>query len=129
MMVPVEFHLDNLKISSQLEEKIRSHFAKWTKGHHDISNFYLSVKQLSGGKSVNQYEAKVIIYHRPDHIIVTHKSAGIPEAVSAAVRSAERHLRETRKLFKDKRRRASSNNNIEANTNSIEAETDNISDL
>lgn len=106
MTVPIEFYLDNLKITRQIENKVRAHFEDWTRGHHDIKNIYISLKQVSGKKSVHEYEAKVVIYHTPEHIIVTHRSLGIPETLTAVIHSAERQLRETRKLYKDRRRRA-----------------------
>ena len=106
MTVPIEFYLENLKISQQLEDKIRSHFEDWTDGHHDITNIYLSLKQVSGKKSVHDCEAKVVLYHRPDHIIVKHRAPGIPEALTAVVHAAERKLRDTRKQYKDRRKRA-----------------------
>ena len=61
MPVPIEFYLDNLKITQQLEDKVRAHFEDWTHGHHDIANIYLSLKQVSGKKSVNDYEAKIVL--------------------------------------------------------------------
>jgi ribosome-associated translation inhibitor RaiA len=106
MSVPIEFHLDNLKISQDLRDKVTQHCDKWTEGHHDISNIYFSVKQVSGKKSVHEYEAKVVLYHRPDHIVVTHRSPGIPEVVTAVIHSVERRIRETRKQYRDKRKRA-----------------------
>ena len=78
MSVPIEFHLDNLKITDDLKNKVKKHCVSWTEGHHDISNIYISVKQVSGKKSVHDYEAKIVLYHRPDHIVVTHRSPGIP---------------------------------------------------
>ena len=106
MSVPVELHLDNLKIASSLKDKLLKRCQTWTDGHHDISNIYISVKQVSGKKSVHDYEAKVVLYHRPDHIVVTHRSPGIPEVLTAVVHSVERRLRETRKLYRDRRKRA-----------------------
>ncbi len=109
MSVPIEFHLDNLKITDSLKNKVEQHCVSWTEGHHDISNIYISVKQVSGKKSIHDYEAKVVLYHRPDHIVVTHRSPGIPEAITAVIHSVERRLRETRKLYRDRRKRAHTN--------------------
>jgi len=106
MTVPIEFYLDNLKISKQLEDKVRARFEDWTHGHHDITNIYISLKQVSGKRSVHDYEAKIVLYHRPDHIVVTHRSPGIPETLTAVIHAAERKLRDTRKLYKDRRKRA-----------------------
>ena len=101
----IEFHLDNVKISQQLEQKVRDRFAVWKRGHHDITQAYVSLKQLSGKKSVHEYEAKIVLYHRPENIVAGHRASQIPEALTGAVQTIERQLRETRSAFRDKRRR------------------------
>ncbi len=102
----IEFHLDNLKISKQLEQKVRDRYKDWARGHHDITNAYFSVKQLSGKKSVHEYEAKIVLYHRPENIVTAFRASTIPEAIKGAVQTTERQLRETRAAYRDKRRRA-----------------------
>lgn len=101
----IEFHLDNLKISKHLEDKVRDRYTEWKRGHHDITNAYVSLKQLSGKKSVHEYEAKIVLYHRPENIVAGHRSPLIPEAVAGAMQTIERQLRETRAAYRDKRRR------------------------
>ncbi len=105
MVNEIEFHLDNLKISKQLEQKVRDRYQDWKRGHHDITNAFISLKQLSGKKSVNVYEAKIVLYHSPENIVAGHRSAAIPEALAGAVQAIERQLREARSTFRDKRRR------------------------
>ncbi len=105
MVNEIEFHLDNLKISKQLEQKVRGHYQDWKRGHHDITNAFISLRQLSGKKSVHEYEAKIVLYHSPDNIVAGHRSGGTPEALAGAVQAIERQLRETRSAFRDKRRR------------------------
>lgn len=105
MTAHIEFHLDNLKISEQLAQKIRSKIDHLARGHHDISSAYVSLKQLSGKKTVHRYEAKIVLYHRPTNLVAAHKSALIPDAVAGAVHAIERQLREHRSSFRDRRRR------------------------
>jgi len=102
----IEFHLDNLKISEQLELKVRNRYKAWRRGHHDITNAYFSLKQLSGKKSVHEYEAKIVLYHRPENIVVTFRAPAIPEAVTGAVQTMDRRVRETRAAYRDKRTKA-----------------------
>jgi len=101
----IEFHLDNLKISQHLEQKVRDRYQDWKRGHHDITKAFISLKQLSGKKSVHEYEAKIVLYHSPDNLVAGHRSAAIPEALAGAVQAIERQLRESRATFRDKRRR------------------------
>lgn len=106
MASEIEFHLDNLKISNQLDQKVRDHYEEWKRGHHDIKNAFVSLKQLSGKKSVHEYEAKIVLYHTPDNIVARHRSSAIPEALHGAIQAIERQLRETRSAFRDRRRKA-----------------------
>ncbi len=106
MASEIEFHLDNLRISNQLHQKVRDHYEEWKRGHHDIKSAFISLKQLSGKKSVHEYEAKIVLYHAPDNIIAGHRSSAIPDALHGAIQATERQLRESRAAFRDRRRRA-----------------------
>ena len=106
MASEIEFHLDNLKISDHLEQKVRDHYDEWKLGHHDIKSAYVSLRQLSGKPSVHEYEAKIVLYHSPDNIVATDRSSAIPEALGGAIHAIERQLRETRASYRDRRRKA-----------------------
>ena len=106
MASEIEFHLDNLKISRQLEQKLRTRYDVWKRGHHDITHAFFSLKQLSGKKSVHEYEAKIVLYHRPENIVAAYRASAIPEAVKGAVQTMERRIRETRATYRDRRMKA-----------------------
>ena len=106
MAINVELHLDHLQISSASQEWIDEKLAKFEEGHHDISGAFLSIKQLSGKPTVHVYEARLVLYHKPDHIVGSHKSSSIPEALQEAFDAAERQLRKARSAAKDRRKRA-----------------------
>ena len=102
----IEFHLDNLKISKQLEEKVRNRYAHWKHGHHDITSAYFSLKQLSGKKSVHEYEAKIVLYHRPENIVAAFRASTIPESITGIVQKMDRQVRESRAIYRDRRMKA-----------------------
>ena len=106
MAINLDLHLDHLKISSDTQIWISNKLDQFEEGHHDISGAHLSVKQMSGKPTVNTYEAKLTLYHKPDHIVGSHKSKSIPSAIQEAVTSAERQLRNSRRVMRDRRRRA-----------------------
>lgn len=120
MTAPIEFHLDNLKISEHLASKVRHRIDTWSRGHHDISSAYVSLRQLSGKKTVHQYEAKIVLYHRPANLVAAHKSSAIPEAMAGAVSAIERQLREHRSSFRDRRKRIQFNPPEEPLTENLE---------
>ena len=109
MAVNLELHLDHLQISPDLQDWIKSSLEKLEEGHRDITGAHMSVKQLSGKPTVNEYEAKLTLYHKPDNIVASYRSRAIPEAVQNAFGSVERQLRKARTAVKDRRRRARKN--------------------
>ena len=106
MAINLDLHLDHLKISSDTQIWISSKLDQFEEGQHDISGAHLSVKQMSGKPTVNTYEAKLTLFHKPDHIVGSHKSKSIPSAIQEAFTSAERQLRNSRRAMRDRRRRA-----------------------
>jgi len=106
MAVNLEFHLDHLQISEDTRSGIQKKLDQLEEGHHDITGAHLSVKQMSGKPTVNEYEAKLTLYHKPENIVGSSRSKSIPEAINDAAGAAERQLRKSRKAIRDRRKRA-----------------------
>lgn len=109
MAINVEIHLDHLQISQNTHFWINEKINRLEEGHHDISGAHLSIKQLSGKPTVNHYEARLILYHKPDHIVGSHKSTSITDAVQEVLTATERQLRKARSTNRDRRKRATGN--------------------
>jgi ribosomal subunit interface protein len=106
MAINVELHLDHLQISEDTKNWIQDRINHLENGYHDITGAYLSVKQLSGKPTVNKYEVKLLLYHKPENIVGSDKSESIPEAIQASFAAAERQLKRARTATKDRRKRA-----------------------
>lgn len=106
MAINLELHLDHLQISEDTREWIDGRLAKLESGRRDITGAHLSVKQMSGKPTVNEYEATLTLYHKPDNISGSEKSSAIPEAIMGAFSSVERQLKKARTAVKDRRKRA-----------------------
>jgi len=106
MAINLELHLDHLQVSDNTHDWITSRLNGLEEGHSDITGAHLSIKQLSGKPTVNEYEAKLTLYHKPDNICGAHKSPLIPEAIQEAYSSVERQLRKQRSAIRDRRKRA-----------------------
>jgi ribosomal subunit interface protein len=106
MAINVELHLDHLQISQETHDWIADRIGQLEKGYNDITSAYLSVKQLSGKPTVNRYEAKLLLHHKPEDIIASAKSTSIPDAIQSAFQAVERQLRRARNAPKDRRKRA-----------------------
>jgi len=106
MAINLELHLDHLQISQSSQSWIEKKLNGFEEGHHDISGAHLSIKQMSGKPTVNEYEAKLTLYHKPDHIVGSYRSFSIQEALQEAFSAAERQLRKSRKAIRDRRKRS-----------------------
>lgn len=106
MAVPIEVHLDHLQIADDTDQKVRAFIDGLEEGRNDITGAYVSVKQLSGKPTVNEYEARVVLYHKPNNITGTGRSGAIPEALLGALNSTRRQLRRARSASRDRRKRA-----------------------
>ncbi len=106
MAINLELHLDHLQISTSSQSWIENKLDGFEEGHHDISGAHLSIKQMSGKPTVNEYEAKLTLYHKPDHIVGSHRSKSIPDALQEAFSAVERQLRKSRRAIRDRRKRA-----------------------
>lgn len=106
MAINLELHLDHLQISDDMREWIDSRLNKLVEERSDITGAHLSVKQLSGKPTVNEYEATLTLYHKPHNISGSFKSRAIPEAIQEAYSSVERQLRKARSAVRDRRKRA-----------------------
>lgn len=106
MAVPIEFHLDHLQIADDTETKVRTFIEGLEEGRNDITGAFVSVKQLSGKPTVNEYEARIVLYHKPNNITGTERSGAIPEALLGALNSTRRQLRKARSASRDRRKRA-----------------------
>jgi len=106
MGVPIEIHLDHLQIADDTEKKVRAFIEGLEEGRNDITGAFVSVKQLSGKPTVNEYEARIVLYHKPSNITGTERSRAIPEALLGALHSTRRQLRKARSASRDRRKRA-----------------------
>lgn len=106
MAINLELHLDHLQISEDTGEWIDGRLTKLESGRRDITGAHLSVKQMSGKPTVNEYEATLTLYHKPDNISGSAKSDAILDAVQDAFGSVERQLKKARQASQDRRKRA-----------------------
>lgn len=105
MAINLELHLDHLQISEDTREWIDGRLAKLESGRRDITGAHLSVKQMSGKPTVNEYEATLTLYHKPDNISGSSKQPAILDAVQDAFASVERQLKKARAAVVDRRKR------------------------
>ena len=67
-----------------------------SEGHTDIIGASVSIEELSSGTTPHAYQARVVLYVRPEHIAATEVKPSALEALQQAVEAAIRQVREKR---------------------------------
>lgn len=67
-----------------------------TEGHTDIVGASVSIEELSSGITPHAYQARVVLYVRPEHIAATEVKPSALEALQQALEAAIRQVREKR---------------------------------
>jgi len=101
----VEFHIDAVRLPRTVHNRIQRRVDKWMKGHSDITGASIAVRELSGGQTAHAFRARVVLYHRPENIAAISTGAQPAEAVQSALDAAERQLRETRDILRERWKR------------------------
>ncbi len=70
-------------------------------GHSDIVGASVSLEELSSGETPHAYQARVVLYVRPDHIAATEVESGALEALQRALDAAVRQVREKREKLQN----------------------------
>lgn len=66
------------------------------KGHTDIVGASVSMEELSSGSTPHAYQARVVLYVRPEHIAATEVRPSALEALKRALDAAIKQTREKR---------------------------------
>lgn len=72
-----------------------------TEGHTDIVGASVSIEELSSGKTPHAYQARVVLYVRPEHIAATEVKPSALEALQQALEAAIRQVREKRNKLRN----------------------------
>ena len=72
-----------------------------TEGHDDIIGASVTMEELTGKTTPHRYEARIVVYKRPDNVAVTEKSDTAEGALKGALTAAERQVRELREKMRE----------------------------
>lgn len=69
-------------------------------GHDDIVGASVSMEELSAGETPHAYQARVVLYVRPEHISATKVAPSALDALQDALDAAIRQVQEKREKLK-----------------------------
>lgn len=81
-----------------------------TKGHKDLTGASVALEELSHGETAYLYQARVVIYKRPENLAAVEKQATLEGALKGALDALEFQVRKDR----EKRQEAHHNHHGEA---------------
>lgn len=70
-------------------------------GHKDILGASISIDELSSGTTPHAFEARVVIYARPDHMAATEVKPSAMEALKKALNAAVKQVRDKREKLRN----------------------------
>ncbi|MDF1514165.1 MAG: HPF/RaiA family ribosome-associated protein [Anaerolineae bacterium] len=77
------------------------HIEELCKGHDDITDAAVALEELSGDETPHVYQARVILYVRPNDVIAVIKEPDPMMALKAALDAVERQVREQREKLSE----------------------------
>jgi ribosome-associated translation inhibitor RaiA len=94
----IEFTSDVLDegMEAELLEEADSRLRKLADGHKDMIGAAITIWRAAHGETPHLYEAKVVVYIRPENIAGTEKEDNPTAALKGALKAVERQVREKR---------------------------------
>lgn len=72
-----------------------------TEGHTDITGASVALEELTGETTPNRFQARVVIYMRPDNVASVEKAETAQGALKGALTAAERQVRQARNKLRE----------------------------
>lgn len=86
---------------AELYELAYQEITSLAEGHSDIIGASVSMEELSSGETPHAYQARVVLYVRPEHIAATEVKPSALEALQRALDAAIKQVREKRDKLKN----------------------------
>ncbi len=91
-----EFHTEITQDDTELWEEANKRLRSLINNHTDIIDASVAIEELTGSETPHRFEARVIIYMRPDNIVAVKKGEHAMVALQRALDAVERQVREDR---------------------------------
>lgn len=100
MTFAIEHFTDTPEFTEALKEKAERRLQKMARGHRDITGASVAVRITSADPSPGRYQARVVLYHRPDNIAAVEKGDNVGLALQGALDAVERQVRTQRERLR-----------------------------
>jgi ribosome-associated translation inhibitor RaiA len=95
-----EFYTEVPDLRYELEQELRAEadgrLQALAADHSDLVGASVALEQLALGESPYLYQARVVVYGRPEHVSATEKGSDLGSTLKSALKAVERQVRERR---------------------------------
>lgn len=92
----IEYPDDEMR--TEAERRLR----ELTEGHSDITGASVAIEEVTSDTTPHLYEARVIIYIRPENLVAVEKGPEPMPALRSALSAVERRVREQRTKLRER---------------------------
>lgn len=96
-----EFYAEVPDPGDRLRQEAERRLLALTEGHTDIVGASVAVEPLGDQTTDRRYEARVVVYMRPDNQAATEKADSPPGALKGALDAVERQVRAYREKHRE----------------------------
>jgi ribosome-associated translation inhibitor RaiA len=100
-----EFTTEIAESEAPLWEEANERLRALREGHDDIVDAAVTVEDLTGSETPHRYQARVVLYMRPDNIVGVEKAPDAMAALQSALDVVERQVRKERAKRREKWKR------------------------
>ena len=94
---PIEFESDVPHFDERMKQEVENRLQDLAGDHQDLTGAAVAIRQPAREVEPFIYEARVVVYMRPDNIVSVKKDDTLEGALKGAMNAIERQVREKRK--------------------------------
>jgi ribosome-associated translation inhibitor RaiA len=99
--LPIEYHSEARGVPGTLEAEAQRSLLGLSEGHKDMTGATVTISRPEHGETPHLYQARVIVYMRPEHVTASEKHEDPEIALKGALAAVERQIRERRVKLKE----------------------------
>ncbi|MGC9357998.1 MAG: HPF/RaiA family ribosome-associated protein [Anaerolineae bacterium] len=91
-----EFLNETERPDEPLRTEMREQLLELAADHKDMIGASVALEELSGSSTPHQFQARIVVYMRPDNVVAVEKGKTAILATQQAMKTIERQIREER---------------------------------
>ena len=96
-----EFYSEAPDVDGDLREEAERRLWDLTEGHDDITGASVGIDELTGSETPHLYQARVVVFMRPNNITAVEKEEVAEFALKKALSAVERQVYEAREKLRE----------------------------